>query len=83
MADGALKSEFEHYLANKAEFLKRYLGRFIALKDGQVIGAFDDRVEAVRQVSKTHPLGSFLVQHVTESDEQVRFHSRHALPRLS
>jgi hypothetical protein len=74
MAD--LKQEFEYYLAHKADFLAKYKGKFIVLKDKQVIGTFDNRLTAIQETMKSHPLGSFLVQHVTESGEQMRFHSR-------
>lgn len=54
-------------------------GKFIVLKNKTVIGVFDDRMEAINETRKTNELGTFLVQHVVDSEEQVRFHSRHSL----
>ena len=74
-----LKQEFEFYMENKDAFLEKYDGRFIVLKDREVIGVYDDRLKAIQETAKLHALGTFLVQYVTEADDQVRFHSRVAL----
>ena len=79
MAD--LKAEFQYYLDHKASFEKEYLGKYIVLKDHKVIGVYDDPVQAVTETQKTHQLGTFLVQHVNESDVQVRFHSRYSIAK--
>lgn len=73
-----LDAEFEHFLANKAEYLKLYRGKFLALKDRNILGVYDDRLVAIRETAKLHPLGTFLVQYVTDADEIVRFHSRYS-----
>jgi len=73
---GDLKREFEFYLANKADFLAKYSGKVVVLKDQEVLGVYDDRLQAVRETMKDHELGSFLVQLVVEGSEEVRFHSR-------
>jgi hypothetical protein len=78
MAD--LKLEFQHYLDNKKDFLQKYNGKFIVIKDLKVIGVFEDRLKAIEETQKVHTIGSFLVQHVTPNeDDQVRFHSRLAI----
>ena len=74
MAD--LRREFQFYLAHKAEFMAKHAGRFVALKDQEIIGVFDDRLTAIMETAKAHELGSFLVQQVTEFADQARFHSR-------
>lgn len=72
-----LKKEFQYYLDNKTELIKKHDGKFIVIKNLQVIGVYDDRMVAIEETKKTHALGSFLVQHVTSTNEdQVRFHSR-------
>lgn len=67
-----LKSEFRYYLDNKADFLAKYRDRFVVIKDHKVIGVFDDRLIAINETRKSHDMGTFLVQLVTEKDEQVR-----------
>lgn len=72
----SLKEEFEHYLAHKEDLLARYPGKFIVIKDKEVIGVHEDRLVAIKETMKEHELGSFLVQEVTPEGEVACFHSR-------
>jgi hypothetical protein len=74
----SLEKEFNYYLEHQAELVGRYNGRVIVIKGGQVIGDYDDELEAVKQTSREHEMGTFLVQKCeagTESYTQ-NFHSR-------
>jgi len=71
-----LKPEYQYYLDNKSEFLKKYEGKFIVIKNKEVIGVYSNVHEAVEHTAKTVTLGTFLVQHVSPDEDQVRFHSR-------
>lgn len=76
MAKQLLK-EFEYYIEHKKELVKQYKDKFVVIKDGEVIGSYTTREEAVEVTSKTEELGTFLVQLVIEGEEQVqRFYSR-------
>ena len=77
-----LKQEFEFYQKNKADFLAKYKGKFIVIKQKNVIGTFDNEMEAVNETKKTHPLGTFLVQHVIEDDDTAFFYSRVSLKNV-
>ncbi len=70
-----LKREFEYYRANKADFLKKYEGKFIVIKGHEVLGVFNEQLEAINQTRKNHELGTFLVKRVVE-DDIAFFHSR-------
>ena len=73
-----LQDEFRFYLANQDEFVTKHHGKYIVLKDGEVLGVYDSDLEAVRATEKEHPLGTFLVQRCepgTESYTRV-CHSR-------
>ena len=74
-----LQNEFQYYLDNKVLFHKQYEGKFLVIKNQKIIGIFEDRIVAIKETNKIHELGTFLVQHVIESEEQVRFHSRYQL----
>jgi len=80
IAMSTLRQEFEQYLAKKGEYLARYAGKVIVLKDGALLGVYADRRTALLETSKEHVLGTFLVQSVVPDDEQVRVHSRYILP---
>ncbi|HYU69803.1 MAG TPA: DUF5678 domain-containing protein [Burkholderiales bacterium] len=76
--DSPLKKEFEFYLAHQGELLEKYNGKFIAIKDGNVLGSYDDELAAINETQKTHKLGTFLVQKVSPgtSSYNQTFHSR-------
>ena len=57
-----LVKEFKYYLDHQDELVKQYNGKFIVIKEGSVIGAFDSELEAVRETAKQHEMGTFLVQ---------------------
>jgi hypothetical protein len=73
-----LEKEFTFYLQHQAELVNRYNGKFIVIKDGEVLGAYDNDLEAVKQTSKAHELGTFLVQKCEAGSESYTqtFHSR-------
>ena len=72
-----LKRAFESYLANQDAMVEQHDGRFIVIKDDEVIGACVSDLEAVKETKKAHPLGSFLVQKVSagQADYTATFHS--------
>lgn len=77
----SLEKEFEWYLANQTELVKKYDGKFVVIKDSKVIGSFENEIEAIEKTAEDHDVGTFLVQQCTEGEEgytQV-FHSRVAL----
>ena len=77
-----LGTEFEYYLAHQDELVEKYDGKFIVIKNGDVLGAYDDELSAVTETQKSHELGTFLVQKVSEGDAEYSqtFHSRVVFP---
>ena len=74
----ALKQEFEYYLEHQKEMVEQYDGKFIVIKDKTVIGVYDQELEAIKETTKEHELGTFLVQKIeagTDAHTQT-FHSR-------
>jgi hypothetical protein len=78
MPQPALKPEFDYYLSHHDEFVTKFLGRFVVIKNQAVIGVYDSDLEAVTEASKKEPLGTFLVQKVEPGRESYTqsFHSR-------
>ena len=76
-----LEKEFQHYLDNQDELVKKYKGRFIVIKDCQVVGDYDSDVQAIEEASKKYELGTFLVQRCEPGEESYSqvFHSRVAI----
>jgi hypothetical protein len=73
-----LKKEFKYYLDHQDELIKKYNGKFVVIKDGQVIGSYDSQFEAVEETSKKYELGTFLVQKCEPGSESYTqtYHSR-------
>lgn len=73
-----LQQEFKYYLAHQDEIVGQYDGKFIVIKDGKILGAYDDDVMAITETQKSHELGTFLVQKVSKGtgDYTQTFHSR-------
>ncbi len=78
MTKSALEKEFDFYVKNQDALADEYEGRFIVIKDCQVIGAYESEVEAVEKTSEEHPLGTFLVQKCERGEDSYTqtFHSR-------
>ena len=73
-----LEKEFQYYLDNQDELVKKYNGKFVVIKDCAVLGAYDDELEAIKETSKEHELGTFLVQKCEPGSESYTqtFHAR-------
>ena len=74
----ALRDEFQYYLDHQAELAAQYEGKVIVIKDHRVIGAYASEIEAIRQTTKKHALGTFLVQPCSSDPESTlqTYHSR-------
>ncbi len=77
-AQDALDREFQYYLAHREQLAERYQGRYLAIKDGNVLGDYVTVTEAVRETAKTYRLGTFLVQlcDLDPASTTSTFHSR-------
>ena len=73
-----LKKEFEWYIANQETMVELYDGKVIAIKDGEVLGAYETELDAVLETRKHHEQGTFIVQRVSAGEEAYTqtFHSR-------
>ena len=73
-----LESEFEYYLAHQAELAREHEGKFLVIKDQNVIGVYDDEPQAMNNTLQEHELGSFLVQKCSADRDSVvlTYHSR-------
>ncbi len=78
----SLKDEFEYYLEHQDEIVEKYDGKYVAIKDGIVLGAYDDEITAINDTQKSHRLGSFLIQKVSRGTSAYTqtFHSRVVIP---
>ncbi len=73
-----LEKEYQFFLANKEELIKKYPGKFIVIKDEEVVGVYETLQDALGTSAKAYPLGTFLIQQISDKEEDYtqRFHSR-------
>ncbi len=64
-----LEKEFKYYLEHQEELVNKYNGKFIVIKNGEVIGAYDSDLEAIEKTTEKHELGTFLVQKCESGSE--------------
>lgn len=77
-----LRKEFQFYRDNQDEMVEKYDGRVVAIKGGEALGAYDSLGKALNETQKTHELGTFLIQKVSEGnkDYTITIRSRTPLP---
>ena len=57
-----LEKEFNFYLKNQDELVKKFNGKFIVIKGEEVLGSYDSHREAFEKTKVDHELGTFLIQ---------------------
>lgn len=76
-----LNNEFAWYIRNQESLVKKYNGKVLAIKNEEVIGAFEDYGNAYFRIQKEHKLGTFLLQKCSpgKGDYTRKFRSRYKL----
>ena len=69
-------AEFLWYNKHEKALLNKYLGRYIVIKDEQVIADYDTKTQAWQETIKTHEPGTFIIHHCVPVDVK-------RLPRLA
>ena len=77
-----LEKEFQFYLDNQEDLVKKYNGKFIVIKNEKIIGAFDSELEAYEETSKEHEIGTFLIQKCESGSDNYTqtYHSQVTFP---
>lgn len=71
-----LDLEFAYFLENQERWSAEHYDKYVVVVGQSVFGYFDDMLAAYRTAKKTHPVGTFLIQHCIpgpESYTQVFF----------
>ncbi|MEO6098305.1 MAG: DUF5678 domain-containing protein [Fibrobacteria bacterium] len=73
-----LDQEFKYFQENQVELVSKYNGKYLVIRDQNVVGAYDSRGEAYTAAVKQFPVGTFLIQHCLPGSESYTqtFHSR-------
>ncbi len=67
-----LKKEYDFYKSNEDEFIKKYNGKFIVIKNREVIGIYNSRIDAYSKTQEEHEIGTFLIQHCVKETKKTQ-----------
>ena len=70
-----LEKELEVYQANKAQLVEQFEGRFVLVKDDQIVDVFETRLDAIRQGYKRFGNTPFLVKQIVDVEIPLYFTS--------
>jgi uncharacterized protein (DUF1330 family) len=73
-----LEKEFKYYLDNQTALVEKYGGKFLVIKDHEVLGAYDAEDTAYFETEKSHEVLKFLIQFCELGDSSYTqiYHSR-------
>lgn len=72
-----LEKEYRYYEKIASRLAQEHPNKFAVIKDEQVIGIYNSIEHALKETSKIHELGTFIVQHCKEEKDIVhRYSSR-------
>lgn len=73
-----LEKEFQYYITNQNELVKKYNGKFIVIVADTVIGAYDTQLDAYLKAKAQYQPGTFLIQKCAPGKESYTqtFNSR-------
>jgi hypothetical protein len=57
----SLRQELEYFIEKQDELVEKYNGRYVVLKNQQVIGDYDDIGDAYVETKKMHEPGTFAI----------------------
>ncbi len=68
----AIRKELQFYEAHKAEFLKKYRNKYVAIRDGEVLAAGKDSSKLMDEVWAKHGHVPILFHQVVEREPRYR-----------
>ena len=77
-----LQAEFGFYLDNQDSLVEKHDGKVIVIKGCEVVGVYENELDAITNSKQIHKMGTFLIQRVSagDIDYTATFHSRVAFP---
>lgn len=78
-----LEKEFKYYVDNQQNLLKEYNGKFIVIRNNEVVGSYNSHIEAYNASKGAYDPGTYLIQHCIPGSESYTqtFHSRVSLSK--
>lgn len=64
-----LKEYYSYFMEHLEEIASKYSGRFVVIKNNEVVGDYPTELEAYSDSVKKYPLGEFLIQECKSADK--------------
>lgn len=58
-----LEKEFQYYLDHQPEIVKDHEGKYLIIKDEEIVDVFSNKDEAYFKAKEKYELGTFLIQY--------------------
>ena len=73
-----LEKELDYFIKNQKKLVEKHEGKFLVIKNQEIIGVYDTEMEAYREAQKEYKLGTFLIQECLLGEDiyTQTFHSR-------
>ena len=66
------KKDFDYFTSNYQKFFEEYGHKFLAIKNSEILGAYDSVPDAISQLSPTYDIGTYIIQECTGDDSAYR-----------
>ena len=66
--------DFDYFLENINSLYKKYGHKFVAVKNQNILGAYESFNEALDTTLQTEKLGTFLIQEIFDNKEEMVHH---------
>lgn len=70
--DDNRNQDFDFFMKNYQELFKQYGHKFIAIKNGKILGAYNSVPETLNALSETFEPGSYIIQECTGDESAYR-----------
>lgn len=69
MVNENLKKELDYFKTHQSEFVKKYAGKFLVIKNQEIQGVYDSEIDAYTSAKRKFELGTFLIQQCLPGEE--------------
>lgn len=66
------KIDFDFFVEKYQELFEKYGHKFLAIKNKEILGAYESVVEAIDDLAPTHEVGSYIIQECTGDESAYR-----------
>lgn len=66
------RADFDYFVSNYQELYNQYGHKFLAIKNKEILGAFDSVLEAINSLSSKYEIGTYIIQECTGDDSAYR-----------